>query len=184
MTWRSKIWHITWVMSLLNREKKEISHHTWKYAVLCIVYYFESWTTLLLNPTLTKDESLWSSHWCLIRTHSFIHLMIKSFIYKLHLFISPYILKQRGAYFGNFLNDDNFLDDEGFLDDFLEARTSSLVFTIFNKLHVCTIVSTVIWSPAFDDRLKRRIRNSGTSWWRSSVERPTWSSNQFVTSTS
>ena len=29
----------------------------------------ESWTTLLLNPTLPKDESLWSSQWCLIRTH-------------------------------------------------------------------------------------------------------------------
>ena len=29
---------------------------------------YESWTTLLLNPTLLKDESLWSSHWCLIRT--------------------------------------------------------------------------------------------------------------------
>ena len=30
---------------------------------------YESWTTSLLNPTLLKDESLWSSHWCLIRTH-------------------------------------------------------------------------------------------------------------------
>ena len=30
---------------------------------------YESWTTLLLNPALLKDESLWSSQWCLIRTH-------------------------------------------------------------------------------------------------------------------
>ena len=30
---------------------------------------YESWTTLLLNPTLLKDESPWSSRWCLIRTH-------------------------------------------------------------------------------------------------------------------
>ena len=42
---------------------------------ICLIDYekgvtvYESWTTLLLNPTLLKDESLWSSHWCLIRTH-------------------------------------------------------------------------------------------------------------------
>ena len=31
--------------------------------------FYESWTTLVLKPTLPKDESLWSSLWCLIRTH-------------------------------------------------------------------------------------------------------------------
>ena len=30
---------------------------------------YESWTTLLLNPIYVKDKSLWSSQWCLIRTH-------------------------------------------------------------------------------------------------------------------
>ena len=43
------------------------------YGIAGILYHgteiYESWTTLLLNPTLLKDESLWSSHWCLIRTH-------------------------------------------------------------------------------------------------------------------
>ena len=30
---------------------------------------YESWTISLKKPSKPKDENLWNSHWCLIRTH-------------------------------------------------------------------------------------------------------------------
>ena len=66
-----------WITGSSSREQfgrgqeqklKQQMQHGWTNGMIN-GWSYESWTTLLLNPTLIKDESLWSSHWCLIRTH-------------------------------------------------------------------------------------------------------------------
>ena len=51
-----------------NKAKSFVCYYSNTFSLYKISYY-ESWTKLLLNPILLKDESLWSSQWCLIRTH-------------------------------------------------------------------------------------------------------------------